>query len=229
MNYFAHAFDFLDEDPKPFFLAGLAVPDWMNVVDRKIKTRSAAARKFLEQSPPSDEAYLALGIVQHHADDLWFHESPVFNTLCLEFTVELRDLLAPDPGFRPSFLGHILVELLLDDFLIRRYPQKIDLYYELLDQLDPMKVEDTVSRIAGRPVEKMHWFVERFREIRFLYDYSSDEKLLRRLNQVMQRVKLLPLPDKLLGFFDSARERVSSHAEQIYFEPRSRFAPNTAS
>ena len=38
--------------------------------------------------------------------------------MCLALTVDIRELLAGDSGFRPSFLGHILVEILLDAALI---------------------------------------------------------------------------------------------------------------
>lgn len=220
MNYFAHAFRFLDGPPRPAFLAGLAVPDWLNVVDRKAKTRSKSALAFLNAEPRgADEAAIAKGIIQHHQDDHWFHDSPAFVSLSLQFAVELRDLLAPDPGFRPSFLGHILIELLLDDYLIGRDPNRIEAYYKQLATLDTTRVEQTVSRIANRPVTGLHWFIGRFLEVRFLYDYADDEKLLTRLNQVMQRVKLLPLPDRLVGFLKLARTRVAEQADQLYFGP----------
>lgn len=220
MNYFAHAFEFLDRSASPMFLAGLAVPDWLNVVDRKIKARSKSARSLLNSGELSDdESHLAQGVIQHHADDDWFHQGQAFNEICLEFTVELRDLLQPDPGFRPSFLGHILVELLLDDFLIHENPGVIDKYYAVMESVDEWAVEQGVSRIAGKPAVNLNWFIGRFRVIRFLLDYRDNEKLLGRLNQIMQRVKLLPLPHTLFGFFDSARDRVSNRADELYFSP----------
>ena len=220
MNYFAHAFGFLDEACSPAFLAGLAVPDWLNVVDRKVKARSKSAQRFLENESLNDEEReIAKGIIQHHRDDRWFHEGLAFNSLSLEFAVELREWLAPDAGFRPSFLGHILIELLLDDCLIQQFPEKIQGYYAALENQDPHLVEQVVSRIAGRPADRLHWFIRKFLEIRFLYDYADDEKLLSRLNQIMQRVKLLPLPARLSEFLKSARKRVADQVDQLYFDP----------
>ena len=219
MNYFAHAFPFLGKEASPWFLAGVAVPDWLNVVGRKIKARSRSAREFLEGDRTREECELAQGVIRHHADDDWFHQTPVFQSLCLELTVEARDLLAPDPGFRPGFLGHILVELLLDENLIRNHPGKLDEYYELLARLDEQRVEAIVSLFSTLPAENLGWFVNRFREVRFLEDYADNEKLLGRLNQVMQRVKLLPLPGHLFDFFDSAREKIASRINELYFDP----------
>ena len=36
MNYLAHGFRFTDE---PYFLAGTAAPDWLSVIDRKMRLR----------------------------------------------------------------------------------------------------------------------------------------------------------------------------------------------
>ncbi len=67
-------------------------------------------------------AHIARGIVEHHRDDAWFHETPAFHELSWQFTSRVKEILPEDEGFRPSFLGHILVEILLDAELIRRAP-----------------------------------------------------------------------------------------------------------
>src|SRR5688572_14827736 len=106
MNYFAHGLAHLDD---PYLLAGTAVPDWLNVADRGVRVRSKQAAPFIDDADPS-LARLARGIVQHHRDDAWFHDTSVFHELCWQFTALLKPTLADDEGFRPSFLGHILVE-----------------------------------------------------------------------------------------------------------------------
>src|SRR5690606_20414525 len=103
MNYFAHGWRYTNE---PYFLAGTATPDWLSVVDRKMRARAKRAALFVDNANPQ-LAQLARGIVQHHADDDWFHQTPAFTEMSLQFTVAIRDLLSPDDGFRPSFLGHI--------------------------------------------------------------------------------------------------------------------------
>src|SRR6266446_6803595 len=132
MNYFAHGRDFVAD---PYFLAGTAVPDWLSVVDRKVRARRQRAAPLAEDSD-SRVAAVARGIVRHHADDAWFHETRAFGELCWRFTADVRDALAPDDSLRPSFLGHILVELLLDDALIRRDPQRLERYYLAMEGVD---------------------------------------------------------------------------------------------
>ncbi|MDB4670499.1 MAG: hypothetical protein P8M80_08350 [Pirellulaceae bacterium] len=216
MNYFSHAFQFLKDSAavEPFFIAGTAVPDWLNVVNRKVRARSKSASRFITDDDP-DLSNLAKGIVQHHYDDHWFHQTPVFNELSLQFTIEIRHLLSPDPGFRPSFLGHILIELFLDSELIKRHPDTIQYYYRVMKSLDHSRVEALVSMVTPQPATNLSWFIGRFCEVKFLYDYSCDEKLLGRLNQIMQRVKLPRLPRELCSFFDSARNRVADQLDAL--------------
>ncbi len=204
MNYFAHGYRCLD---RPFQLAGTAVPDWLSVVDRRVRIRSATARNFLD-SPDPHVADVAAGIVRHHADDAWFHRTRAFAELSWQFTVELRDRLPPDDGLRPSFLGHILVELLLDAVLIEAQPELLQRYYHSLEQLDAESIARIVNQIAPRPAAQLVHFIPVFSAERFLYDYAEDAKLLYRLNTVMRRVGLPVLPHALTAWFPAARQRV---------------------
>jgi hypothetical protein len=190
MNYFAHGWRFIDD---PYFLAGTALPDWLNVVDRKLRVRAKRAREFVD-SPDPVVARLARGIVQHHADDDWFHGTPAFAELSLEFARRVRDALPVDDGFRPHFLGHILVEILLDAELIAEHPDALVTYYAAMDSLDGQRIAAAVAAIAPRPAENLATFVGLFSRERFLFDYADDAKLLFRLNQVMRRVGLPVLP-----------------------------------
>jgi hypothetical protein len=160
-------------------------------------------------------AALARGIVQHHHDDDWFHQTRAFAELSLEFTVAIRDLLGADAGFRPSFLGHILVELLLDAALIEAAPERLAAYYQALERLDAELVADAVNRMATRATPLLAPLLPRFSAARFLYDYADDAKLLWRLNQIMRRVQLAALPPSLLEFFPAARRKVAARQAEL--------------
>lgn len=214
MNYFAHGRLFIDD---PYFLAGTAVPDWLNVVDRKMRVRSKSAAPFADDDCPAVSA-LARGIVRHHHDDDWFHQTRAFAELSLQFTLEIRDLLADEAGFRPSFLGHILVELLLDAELTIDDQAALDEYYRALSQVDVHLVETAVNKMATRSSHGLSDFIPRFCHERFLCDYADDGKLLWRLNQVMRRVGLPQLPDAFLNLLPSARERVAERRGELLAE-----------
>ena len=66
-------------------------------------------------------------------------------------TVRARDALGGETGLRPAFLGHLLVELLLDAALIADNQARLTEYYRVLDELDAPRVEAAVNRMAPRP------------------------------------------------------------------------------
>jgi hypothetical protein len=211
MNYLAHARQHLDD---PYFVAGTAIPDWLNVVDRRLRVRGRHAQPFLAHAD-ARLAAIARGVLQHHHDDAWFHQTRTFAQLSLEMTVSVREALAGDQGMRVFFLGHILVELLLDAELAAEDPQLLDRYYHSLSQVDPARVAGAVHYMNGRSAEPLAQLIPRFIAERFLRDYADDDKLLWRLNQVMRRVRLSPLPDQLTKIFPAARRQVAQAATQL--------------
>ena len=190
----------------------------MNIIDRKMKVRSKSASLFADDEN-SELREIARGVVQHHHDDQWFHGTRAFAELSLEFTGLAREVLPQDGGFRTGFLGHILVELLLDAELYREQPELLDAYYRALEAVDPNFVQAAINRMATRQSELITGLIPKFCRVRFLYDYVEDEKLLERLNGVMKRVKLKPLPESFAAIFPQAREQVLRRRDELLAEP----------
>ena len=211
MNYFAHGRHFIDD---PYFLAGTAVPDWLNVVDRRVRVRSKQALTHCDSADPR-VARLAAGIVQHHRDDDWFHQTRAFAELSWGLCRKLRSVLPADDSFRPHFVGHILVEILLDSVLIADEPARLDAYYRAVDSLEGACVERAVNSMPARPADNLGTFIGLFSRERFLSDYADDGKLLCRLNQVMRRVRLPALPESVRPLLASARDLVSQRRVEL--------------
>ncbi len=195
-------------------VAGTALPDWMNIIDRKNRARKQYAEP-LADDPDAIVAAVARGCIQHHVDDDWFHQSATFVALSTKFAVEVRGQLEGDLGHQAGFVGHISVEMLLDWVLFEREPGLLDGYYQTLSRLDPVQVQVAASRICARPVTKIPVLLPKFIDARFLADYDDDTLMLEKLNGVMRRVKLPALPDRLVDWVGSAREEVSAAADQL--------------
>jgi hypothetical protein len=211
MNYFAHGRHFIDD---PYFLAGTAVPDWLNVVDRRVRVRSKQAQMHVAAADPR-VARVAAGIVQHCRDDEWFHATRAFAELSLELCRMLKAALPADDGFRPHFLGHILVEILLDAVLIADEPQLLSGYYAAMERLEGACIERAVNGMASRSTHNLGTFIGLFSRERFLSDYADDGKLLFRLNQVMRRVRLPPLPESVRPLLGIARDKVAQRRDEL--------------
>ena len=81
--------------------------------------------------------------------------------------------------------------------------------------MDGELVARIVTRISGRPSIGLAWLLPRFIEERFLWDYPLDDKLLIRLNQVMRRVKLAPLPGRFKDLLPAARSAIRNRVDEL--------------
>lgn len=211
MNYLAHAYRHLD---RPYFVAGTALPDWMNVIDRKNRAR----RQRAEPITLHDDqvvAEFARGVVQHLGDDQWFHMGESFIQLSSRFAVEVKQLLGSGLGHQAAFVGHISVELLLDAELIARDEQLLERYYDVLRSIDANKLQLAANLICPRPFTQLTTLVPRFIDEQFLADYPDDRLLWQRMNAVMRRVNLPPLPDTVIPWLAASRKIVADQADDL--------------
>lgn len=206
MNYLAHGLSFLD---RPYVLAGTAVPDWLSVTDRALRLRAQQLRGYQLASdrPASD---VIAGVLTHLADDAAFHVTAVFRSTAAELTGKLRGILGEGSGVRVAFVGHLLVELLLDAVLAAEVPGLLDSYYTSLARAEASLVESAVNGVAPRETKGLAAFMAHFVEARVLSDYLEDGKLLARVNQVMVRIRFGTLPESVRTILPWAREFVAA-------------------
>ncbi len=215
MNYLSHAYKHLDD---PYFVAGTALPDWMNVIDRRNRARGQSARPWVDDRDLRLASF-ARGVLQHHHDDRWFHQTEAFSVLSAQFTRELRPMALDPSGHQAGFVGHIVVELLLDSVLSDDNPEYLIGYYGAIESLDLALLQSIANRICTKPFSGLEQLVPRFCRERFLDDYADNEKLWVRLNHVMHRVRLQALPRQLIDWLPTARDRVRQRAIDLLNEP----------
>lgn len=206
MNYLSHGHRFLHA---PLFLAGTAVPDWLSVVNRRIRVRRKLVEPFLEANESPQFETLATGMLQHHIDDEAFHTCAPFLQAEGKLSSEFRRFMPDRYDHRPAFLGHIVTELLIDAHLAKANPGLLDEYYATVASVDAKLVEACVNQIATKSTDRLAWFIGRFLSERFLYDYSTDSGLMLRLNQVLTRVRLPQMQDECLSAVGACREIIS--------------------
>jgi hypothetical protein len=215
MNYLAHGIAALED---PYQTAGVAVPDWLGHTRPRLRCRSRHAAPLVE----ADDlvvATVARGVCRHHAEDGWFHATPAFGELSIDFSRRIRHATSDADDMRPSFLGHILVELLLDAELMEQDPTCADRYYAALAEVDAAVVADAIGGMIDTDASPLARIIDRFREMRFLYDYLDDAQLTFRLNQVMRRVNLCELPASFAVVLPPARRLVHRHADALLTAP----------
>jgi hypothetical protein len=211
VNYFAHARPFLDN---PYFAVGTGIPDMLMVVDRTLKIRIKHTKPYLDDTDPIIAA-VAGGIAQHLHDDHRFHRTVVFAETSMALTLMFRDALDDTTGLRPRFLGHLMTELLLDAAVIEDDQSKLKKYYAVMESVDPIIVQQAFNHIAPRPTERLSSMITGICRERFLWDYLDDAELTVRVNQIMRRVGLDPVPDTFTQLLDKARHKVTLNKHKL--------------
>ncbi len=214
MNYLAHAWT-LGEGAAPELVLGVSLPDLAGVFDRRAPRLALDAAKRFEEA---GEPLLARGVRAHHAADVCFHALPAFKEECAALRVALQPLAFE--SVRLFFLSHLLLEVLLDATLLERDPGLATRFYSSIEASPRTRVAQLVS--SKDPAGFERW-MDRFTKARFLLDYSTDDGVVFRTEQVLNRARQTMggggakrLKEAMPGF----RERVRSRVEVLTDEPR---------
>lgn len=218
MNYLAHALRFLD---RPYFVVGSCTPDLLSVADRGVRLRSRRVLPFVEHADV-ETAEFCRGALQHLHDDDWFHATRGFAEVTGEIAVLFRSTIGADHPTPCSFLGHVVMEMLLDSVLMEQHPDALPRFYVAMESVDPFKVQAAVNLCARQPTERLAALIPRFNEERFLEDYATPEGLAYRLNQVLKRVNLTPLGPEAIRAIKAGRTIVAFRQEELL--PSEQFA-----
>ena len=213
MNYLSHAAAFLDDPP---MAAGSVLPDLLSAVDRRCRVRAAKVEAYLVDAPlTASQRAVATGLQQHLADDHWFHGTEAFLSCSSTLARKLRAALPDDETHRVGFLGHILVELMLDGWIERSAPGTVDRFYAALSGVSTELMTRVVNACASRPTTRIAEVWPGFLRERFIADYVSDAGLRRRVNQVLRRVRLPQLAESIEPVLADCRQTVEANAEDL--------------
>ena len=139
MNYIAHFYSTLGKDTAHQF--GAIFPDFY-------RFRGLALHKL--PPPPitnRDLREFKAGIDEHIADDIVFHKASTFKSWELQVK-ELAKAADLPRAARPSVIGHVLPELLIDHLLLQKYPLLYTEFLRFAMKISPHFL-DSISTYIG--------------------------------------------------------------------------------
>jgi hypothetical protein len=98
-----------------------------------------------------------------------------------------------------------MTELLLDASIETDQPGTMERYYQAIEFVPATLLESTVNAIASRPIDDLARFMNKYLSSRFLFDYMTDDGLMHRMNGILQRVTLEPIPEACQWILREAR------------------------
>lgn len=211
MNCLSHAYRYLDD---PYFVAGVCLPDWLGMIDRKVRVRRKDLTNIRMESDPYLQS-VVLGILQHLEDDDRFHNSPAFIRVCGEVARQLAPISENRSNHFGGFASHILVELLLDASIEAHQPGTVHRYYQAVAQVCERTLDRCVNCISNKAIDKVPEFLQRYKNECFLFDYLEDTRLLMRLNGVLSRVGFEPILPSAIPQIADSRSIVFANRESL--------------
>lgn len=182
MNFLSHAW-VLGPDAPPLVYLGAALPDlWPHLSMRPLPK---LVLDRLRAGDDGDGHVLAHGIAHHLQADAAFHRHPIFSRR-VSLVAERAEPLLAESRWSTVF-AHVLVEMLLDRWLIEGDPGLLDRYYGHFGQHARERAA-TLASDRDEMRRELATLLDRFVELRFLADYTRSAGLAFRLVRTLGRV-----------------------------------------
>jgi hypothetical protein len=182
MNYLSHYY-ILREYEHPAFANGKIIPDLLRIFGPDHKIRKA--RNI--EDPEGAGEWMMKGAYVHLESDRLFHDSDYFERESQRLKEELR----AGSSIRKYryFYAHILLEMLLDRLLVKKYPELGQRFYDDLEQIEERDIQAffELKPIAVDANEFMQ-VLSRFRKSRYLFEYAYDPGFLYAFSRILKRV-----------------------------------------
>ena len=181
MNFLSH-FYFDRETTDCYFVLGTVLPDLLKNADKTIVLHPEKLRH-----PDARVNSIIAGWNKHLDVDRYFHSSAFFATHSHQLKKELAPAIADSP-VKPFFLGHIAVELIIDNLLLTTGRITVDDFYNHLRGCDNDVIEDFLTSAGLKDTTRFFRFFEGFKRDGYLHTYSETEQIAYALKRICMRI-----------------------------------------
>ncbi|OOQ59381.1 hypothetical protein [Mucilaginibacter pedocola] len=181
MNFLSHYY-FDRDTTNCYFTLGTVLPDLLKNADKTIVLHP-------EKLTHNDDRVNSIidGWNKHLLVDKYFHTSEFF----LKHSHALKNLLTPaiaGSPVKPFFLGHIAIELILDNLLITTGKIEVDDFYAHLDSCDIEVINEFLAFAGMKNPAIFGKFYDSFKQSRYLATYVNLGQVTYALKRICMRV-----------------------------------------
>jgi len=181
MNFLSHYY-FDREVTNCYHTLGTVLPDLLKNADKTIVLHP----EKLQHTNPSVN-FIINGWNKHLAVDRYFHSSDFF----LTHSHRLKELLTPaieGSPVKPFFLGHIAIELILDNLLLTTHKISADDFYDHMQGCDHAVIQEFLTFAGLKDTTRFFTFFERFKKDSYLHSYAETGQISYALKRICMRV-----------------------------------------
>lgn len=181
MNFLSH-FYFDRDTTNCFHVLGTVLPDLLKNADKSIVIHP---EKLSHHDP--DVNSIIEGWKKHLEIDRYFHSSDFFKYHSHQLKLALLPALTGSP-VKPFFLGHVAIELILDNLLLTTGKITVGEFYEHLSSCNEEVIYRFLSFSGMKNPEIFLIFFEEFKRSRYLYSYSETSQVAYALKRICMRI-----------------------------------------
>lgn len=181
MNFLSHFYFDRDTD-NCYLILGTVLPDLLKNADKNIVLHPEKLKHT-----NNDINAIIVGWNKHLEVDRYFHSSNFFT----DHSHQLKLLLSPTvegSPVKPFFLGHIALELILDNLLLTSHKITAGSFYDHLDRCDPAVIDEFLSFAGLKDNAAFFKFYEGFKKSRYLFSYAETRQITYALKRICMRV-----------------------------------------
>jgi len=181
MNFLSHFYFDRDTD-NCYHILGTVLPDLLKNADKSVILHPEKLNH-----PDEHINSIIQGWKKHLEVDRHFHSSDFFITHSHQLKKKLLPVIEGSP-VKPFFLGHIALELLLDNLLLTTNKVTAEGFYDHLDGCETPVVDKFLTFAGLSDTEVFFKFYEKFKRRRYLFTYAEIKEIAYALKRICMRV-----------------------------------------
>ena len=188
MNFLSHYYFDRDES-NCYHILGTVLPDLLKNADKTIVLHP----EKLQHTANNINAIIT-GWNKHLAVDRYFHSSDFF----LHHSHQLKLLFAPvieGSPVKPFFLGHIGLELILDNLLLTTQKLSVQNFYDQLEGCNNELIAEFLAFAELKDDTRFFKFFSGFKSSAYLHTYAETLQVAYALKRICMRVWTNPFTD----------------------------------
>ncbi|MDR6940751.1 hypothetical protein [Mucilaginibacter pocheonensis] len=181
MNFLSHYYFDLHTD-NCYHILGIVLPDLLKNADKNIILHP----EKLHHTDPDINSIIA-GWNKHLAVDRYFHSSDFF----IEHSHSLKKTLLPaieGSPVKPFFLGHVALELIIDNLLLTTGKIQVDGFYAHLAGCKTAVINEFLTFSGLKDSSRFFRFFDDFKRSQYLHTYAETHQIAYALKRICMRI-----------------------------------------
>lgn len=147
----------------------------------------------IEMNDAPDQAELLKGCIQHVQSDKVFHAWQGFHD-SMDFVTQ--NIRASEHDIdKDWFISHILVELTMDHYLIKKHDTLASKLYTDFEMVDTVQMHSFLQRHDFSNFDLFQNGFDRFMKVRYLESYTEEDNIVYALGRICTKMKLQPFSE----------------------------------